>query len=1005
MNKFLQLLILCLINSVGYSQEYYIKQYRVEKGLPSDIIKGCTQDQLGYFWIATDEGLVKFDGINFTSYRNAMHSNYAKGFFTTQDNKLLAFGDLDLIEIKNLGDTVIFESLYPVTRVVNDSSISYPKTIYQDKKGALWISESQSVVKFQDNLMTRYEFDLVNRTPQFLRAFSFFEDQKQNFYTSSFQGNVFRYDSLLDKFIPVDQPFPKEVEVVSFYNKELLIGSSTGLYHSLLLDDGGFTQPELLFNIPYVSYITQLPNGFYFISTRGNQHFIANLSTKEINPIPTSINNINHVYLSGENDILISGNEGLIVMRKNLFLGINQSVTDFIESITEDVTSGIMYYTTSTTLYSYNKSTGENKTVLEIPSGYFQSLLHTKEGIWTSNAFKVLLISEGKIKKQFDFSDIGRFITAITEDSLGNIWLTIPGSRYAYWIDRTHILNRVLVPLGNEGVINMIRAGNDGIYVASAGKESYLFYKPNSDSVFQNISIPVDTKTFGDFNVKDLIIRKNQIWLATSSGLLKFDHKKIERIEIGNDFTSLPIKSIQVFSQNKILLANAFGMILLDLETFQYDYFNESSGLLSNTITAQGLYVDENLNIWVGTAKGLCRNTSPLTRLQKTTRPKFTQTLVNGKIVTSGKDNTKIAYGSFISIQVSCITFPNEVTLQYRFGPNEDWKLTADSKITFSTLKAGLHTLEVRAKKNGPYSWSDSAYINLLISAPFWNQWWFYLLCFVGIGILITVSILGANRINKRRNEALQKLIEERTNALRKKNEELMSLNEEKNNLIGIVSHDLRNPLAQMMGLLSLIKTTKQVDDEATTYLGLMKDTIMRLNNLVLKILDIDAIESKKINTKIESLNISEVIGVVADRFAKEAAAKNITIKSQIPPDEYGMADKNYLEQVFDNLLSNAIKFSPHSMGIFLGLEIAENNIIFKIKDQGPGLTESDMQKIFGKYQKLSARPTGGETSTGLGLSITKKFVEAMNGEIWCESEPENGAIFFVSLKRSFENP
>ncbi len=85
------------------AQDYHFKQYRVEDGLPSDIIKGCTQDSLGFFWIATDDGLAKYDGIKFTTYREPLHSGYVKGFFHSKKNgRLFAFGDLDFLEIRNL---------------------------------------------------------------------------------------------------------------------------------------------------------------------------------------------------------------------------------------------------------------------------------------------------------------------------------------------------------------------------------------------------------------------------------------------------------------------------------------------------------------------------------------------------------------------------------------------------------------------------------------------------------------------------------------------------------------------------------------------------------------------------------------------------------------------------------------------------------------------------------------------------------------------------------------
>jgi len=112
------------------AQDYHFKQYRVEDGLPSDIIKGCTQDSLGYFWIATDDGLVKYDGIKFTTYHEPLHSGYVKGFIQLKSGRLFAYGDLDLLEIKNLGDTVIFRPINLVSRSPDSHTLSYPKTIY-----------------------------------------------------------------------------------------------------------------------------------------------------------------------------------------------------------------------------------------------------------------------------------------------------------------------------------------------------------------------------------------------------------------------------------------------------------------------------------------------------------------------------------------------------------------------------------------------------------------------------------------------------------------------------------------------------------------------------------------------------------------------------------------------------------------------------------------------------------------------------------------------------------
>lgn len=252
-----------------------------------------------------------------------------------------------------------------------------------------------------------------------------------------------------------------------------------------------------------------------------------------------------------------------------------------------------------------------------------------------------------------------------------------------------------------------------------------------------------------------------------------------------------------------------------------------------------------------------------------------------------------------------------------------------------------------------------------------------------------------ANQTITQMHEQVQKQKDE----ILQKNEELLNLNNEKNNLIGIVAHDLKSPLNQMKGLLSIIKiTSTTLDEETLQYVNLMESSTQRLTDMIGKILDVEAIDSKQMNLTIEKLNLSEILNSLVARFDVSAKQKNIILHPAIPANVFVSADRLYTEQVFENLISNAIKFSPSNKNVFVNLTEKHGKAIGEIKDEGPGMTEDDKKKLFGKYQKLSARPTGNEISTGLGLSIVKKFVDAMSGEIWVESEAGKGASFFVKL-------
>lgn len=241
--------------------------------------------------------------------------------------------------------------------------------------------------------------------------------------------------------------------------------------------------------------------------------------------------------------------------------------------------------------------------------------------------------------------------------------------------------------------------------------------------------------------------------------------------------------------------------------------------------------------------------------------------------------------------------------------------------------------------------------------------------------------------------------VEMQKDEILRKNEELLILNNEKNNLIGIVAHDLKSPLNQIRGLLSLMKhSLTDLPAETLQYIEMMEGSSERLSDMIGKILDVEAIESKSLNLVMESTDLTKILEGLSNRYALAAHQKQIEICRNFTDGVSACVDRGYAEQVLENLISNAIKFSPLEKRVYIILSRDNERAICEIRDEGPGLTEGDKKKLFGKYQKLSARPTGNETSTGLGLSIVKKFVEAMNGRIWCESEAGKGASFFVSF-------
>ncbi len=244
--------------------------------------------------------------------------------------------------------------------------------------------------------------------------------------------------------------------------------------------------------------------------------------------------------------------------------------------------------------------------------------------------------------------------------------------------------------------------------------------------------------------------------------------------------------------------------------------------------------------------------------------------------------------------------------------------------------------------------------------------------------------------------------------ALQEKNLLLENLNHEKNEFMGIAVHDLKNPLQTIIMNTSMMRRYRdKMDNEQRDYLfERIEETTRRMHNIITNLLDANAIEMGKVEFSQEKFPIYEEIRALVDDYIEKASAKRITMSFEPENKEICVfADKHRTMEVIENLLSNAVKFSPKDKRIVIRIAPHSSNdkpsgqmVRIEVQDEGPGLSAEDKAKLFGKFARLSAQPTGGEHSTGLGLSIVKRFVEAMNGEIWCESEEGKGATFVLLL-------
>lgn len=234
-------------------------------------------------------------------------------------------------------------------------------------------------------------------------------------------------------------------------------------------------------------------------------------------------------------------------------------------------------------------------------------------------------------------------------------------------------------------------------------------------------------------------------------------------------------------------------------------------------------------------------------------------------------------------------------------------------------------------------------------------------------------------------------------------NKHLSEANNEKNELLGIVAHDLKNPIAGLSISLSLVQThfAKMSQGEILHQMGVMTKIANRMQQIVTKLLDINILDSGKLTFEPVLLNFNEVIQTVVDDYGNRAREKDINICCTLASDELPIyVDKSAMLEVLDNLVSNAIKYSPYHSVVTICSFAEEKTVQCEVQDSGPGIAPENFDKLFKKYTRLDAKPTGGESSTGLGLSIVKKLVDAMNGCVWCKEGVEQGACFVLQLPK-----
>ena len=512
--------------------------------------------------------------------------------------------------------------------------------------------------------------------------------------------------------------------------------------------------------------------------------------------------------------------------------------------------------------------------------------------------------------------------------------------------------------------------------------------------------------------------KPRELWLSGfGSGVLRIQDPDgqavVEELKAGG-VPGLPhdlVRNLETDDQGRVYIATTAGLArYTDTPAgLLRDDYAMDEGLPTPECTAGGVWKDHAGRIWVGTQDGVAflvpesrSADAPASALA------WTSAAMDGRPLTPGAEFD--ARHQALHFEFCLWTYYREQDTRYRVqlaglqAAPGDWK--PERTVDYLSLPAGRYTLLVWAKDwagrvSGPIPFDFR-----VRPAPWATPW-----AFIGYAGLLALAVFLLLRLRTRilaqRNADLERRVQEATAEVRSQKQalesltaELVDLNTQKNDFMGIVAHDLRNPLSGIVLSVDLLEDEDDLQEVRRT-LRRIKEQSHSMAYLIGRFLDVNRIETGRMKAEVQPLDLGAFLEAKLLEYQGRAAAKGIALSLERGPEALDViADPGFLAEIVDNLVSNALKFSPSDRRVTVRLEAREGLAQMAVVDQGPGLTAEDQRKLFGRFARLSARPTGGESSVGLGLSIVKHMVEAMGGRIRAESEPGHGATFIVELPR-----
>jgi signal transduction histidine kinase/ligand-binding sensor domain-containing protein/DNA-binding response OmpR family regulator len=1028
----LHVLLLLGFSVLGFSQEYPVKFLDISNGLSNNSVTTIFQDNDGYMWFGTYDGLNRYDGYNFKVYRNRINDKKSLSFNTVYNiegdsKKNIWVGGSNGISIYNKTKAIF----HPVKYLSSDNKPKVLKDIIHQTNAVtdnlvLVASQNLGLIAFENGSFVGKHIPLKvlgNKISiDTYDAIAIQHDKKKNscwVYIRNIGISNYNYKS---KSLKVVFPLSIEVKAMKFSSEgNLWLGTDEGLFLFDLkkgtLSENYFAEKcsvsDILLDKKKELWITTDGCGIYKVANTGKK--AVSYNTLKNNPLVKS-NSVWSLYEDKSGNKWFGTLRGGISMLSNTpkyFKSIrynsNDPADNFILSFCEDEKHNLWVGTDGAGLKYWDR---KNNTFInyrnKLSSGFITGIVRDKNNeIWLSTWAGGVNKINPKSNTVTHFSCYNPF----TKQTEKNIWFVHKDLKENIWASAT-----------NEGCL----------YLFDRQKNSFVLF----DKSITNLQCLTETSD-------------GKLWAGNYTSLFSIEknNRKINKIAIGN-----PIRSIHEDKDKNLWLATQEGgLLLFDRKTNTFKRLTTDDGLPSNTILR--ILEDKEGNLWMSTYNGICRfdkkrrtfrNFSVNDGLQsnqfsfnagiKLTTGEFLFGGINGfniffpeaikgfnqknnllltdfyvnnlpveetnaEIVSEQDfDKTKEVSLSYdqttLSLEFVALNYNNADKINYAYyleGWDEQWNYVGQTrKANYSRLPEGKYTFKVKTT-NFKGGWNkEESLIHITVLPPWYRTWWAYTL-YLLIGI---VGILAYIRYNKNKEELKYKV---KIAELESKKEKEIA--EKQSSMFTYISHEFRTPLSLIINPLKKAVQKENVENGSSgSDLAIAHRNARRLLSLVDQLLLFRKAENDADSLRLSAINVNSLCNEVYQCFVNQAKEKNIRYNFTIPDHEIEIiGDYEKIEISLFNLMSNAFKYTPAGGEINLNLSENTTEVMLEISDNGDGIEKKDIEVIFEKFKQINSKVSVG-TGFGIGLYIVKYFVDKHKGKVSCTSEIGKGSIFKLTF-------